>query len=105
MKIRKGKRGRELIQIGLEDIDIPDLEMSPELGTANAEFGAKLKEGIGMLEPNLRTAVVLRDVQGMSNSETAEIFEITVSSLKSRLHRDRMLLRKHLSDYVVTKEN
>ena len=41
----------------------------------------------------------------MSNSETAEILEITVSSLKSRLHRDRMLLRKHLSDYVVTKEN
>jgi RNA polymerase sigma-70 factor (ECF subfamily) len=105
MKIRKGKRGRELTQTGLEDIDIPSLEMSPERGAANAELGAKLNEGISMLEPNLRTAVILRDVQGMSNSEAAEILEITVSSLKSRLHRGRLLLRKHLSDYVATREN
>ena len=69
MKIRKGKRGRELTQTGLEDIDIPSLEMSPERGAANAELGAKLNEGISMLEPNLRAAVILRDVQGMSNSD------------------------------------
>jgi RNA polymerase sigma-70 factor, ECF subfamily len=105
MKIRKGKRGRELTQTGLDDIDIPDMGMSPEQGAANAELGAKLNEGIAMLEPNLRTAVVLRDVQGMSNTEAAEVLEITVSSLKSRLHRGRLLLRKHLSDYVATRES
>lgn len=104
MKIRKGKRGRELTQTGLEDIDIPSLDMSPERQAANSELGSKLNEGISMLEPSLRTAVVLRDVQGMSNSEAAEILEITVSSLKSRLHRGRLLLRKHLSDYVATRE-
>ena len=105
MKIRKGKRGREMTQTGLEDIDIPSLEMSPEQGSANVELGAKLKEGIGMLKPNLRTAVVLRDVQGMSNSETTEILKITFSSLKFRLHRGRLLLRKRLSDHVAAKEN
>jgi RNA polymerase sigma-70 factor (ECF subfamily) len=105
MKIRKGKRGRELTQTGLDDIDIPRKGMSPEQGAANAELGAKLNERIAMLEPNLRTAVVLRDVQDMSNTEAAEILEITVSSLKSRLHRGRLLLRKHLSDYVATREN
>jgi hypothetical protein len=62
MKIRKGKRGRELTQTGLDDIDIPSKGMSPEQGAANPELGAKLNEGISMLEPNLRTAVVLRDV-------------------------------------------
>jgi DNA-directed RNA polymerase specialized sigma24 family protein len=41
----------------------------------------------------------------MSNTEAAEILEITVSSPKSRLHRGRLLLRKHLSDYVATREN
>ena len=104
MKIRKGKRGRELTKTGLDDIDIPSLEISPEKGAMNAELGAKLNEGIAMLEPNMRTAVVLRDLQGLSNTEAAEILEITVSSLKSRLHRGRLLLRKHLSDYVATNE-
>ena len=48
----------------------------------------------------MRDAVVLRDVEQLSNSEAAEALGITVSSLKSRLHRARVILRKYLSDYV-----
>ena len=51
-----------------------------------------------MLDPDLKTAVILRDVQGLSNSEAAEALEITVPALKSWLHRARRLLRKFLSD-------
>ena len=53
-----------------------------------------------MLQDNLKTAVVLRDVQGLSNEEAAQILEISVSSLKARLHRGRILLRQHLQEYL-----
>ena len=55
-----------------------------------------------MLQDNLKTAVVLRDVQGLSNEEEAQILEISVSSLKARLHRGRILLRQHLQEYFAT---
>jgi DNA-directed RNA polymerase specialized sigma24 family protein len=53
-----------------------------------------------MLQDNLKTAVVHRDVQGLSNEEAAQILEISVSSLKARLHRGRILLRQHLQEYL-----
>jgi len=51
-----------------------------------------------MLWENLKTAVVLRDVQGLSNEEAAQNLDISVSSLKARLHRSRLLLRQHLQE-------
>ncbi len=59
-----------------------------------------MERGLYMLQDNLKTAVVLRDVQGLSNEEAAQILEISVSSLKARLHRGRILLRQHLQEYL-----
>ncbi len=100
MKLRKEKRARTLTQTGLDDIEIADWSETPERFAAASELGEKLREGIDQLSPELKAAVVMRDVEGLSNSEAADILEITVSSLKSRLHRARVLLRKHMSDYV-----
>ena len=100
MKLRKEKRARTLTQTGLDDIDIADWSETPERLAAASELGDKLREGIEQLAPELRAAVVMRDVEGLSNSEAADVLDITVSSLKSRLHRARLVLRKHMSDYV-----
>ncbi len=100
MRLRKTKLSRKLTQTGLEDIEIPDWTSSPSKEAVNAELGDKLQEGISRLEPDLRAAVVLRDVQGYSNQEAAEVLDVSVAALKSRLHRARVLLRKFLSDYV-----
>jgi len=102
MKLRKTKLARTLTQTGLEDMEIVDWSNTPEKGAANSELQEKLWEGINQLEPDLRAAVVLRDVQGLSNTEAADVLELTVSALKSRLHRARVLLRKHLSVYLAT---
>ena len=59
-------------------------------------------EGIRLLSPDLRAAIVLRDVDGLSTSEAAEALEISEAALKSRLHRARILLRQHLADYFRT---
>ena len=100
MKIRKEKRALTLTQTGFEDVEIADWGETPERSAASSELGEKLQEGIAQLQPDLRAAVVLRDVEELSNTEAAEVLEITVSSVKSRLHRGRVLLRKYISDYV-----
>ena len=102
MKLRKEKRAKTLTRTGLEDMEIGDWDETPEKLAANAELGDKLQEGISYLPPDLRAAVVLRDVTGLSNSEAAEALGVTVSSIKSRLHRGRVLLRQFLSEYVKT---
>ena len=100
MRLRKEKRARELTQTGLDEVDLASWEPTPERQAVTSELGEQLRNGIDMLPPDLRAAVVLRDVEGLSNGEAAEILEVTVSSLKSRLHRARVLLRKYLADYV-----
>ena len=100
MKLRKEKRARTLTQTGLEDVDVVNWTDTPERSAASSELGEKLQEGISQLSPDLRAVVVLRDVQELSNAEASEALEITVSAVKSRLHRARMLLRKHLADYL-----
>ncbi len=99
MRLRKNKKGSQTTQMGLDDVDIVDWSQTPELGAANSELRDKLWEGIGLLAPDLKAAVVLRDVEGLSNAEAADALEISVSALKSRLHRARVILRKHLSGY------
>ena len=58
-----------------------------------------LEVGLEVLSPDLRAAVVLRDIQGLSTEESADILNISIASLKSRLHRARIILRKHLEEY------
>ena len=100
MKLRKEKRRRTLSQTGFEDAIVSDWSDGPERAALNSELKEKLEEGLAALPPQLRVAVVLRDVQGFSNDEAAQMVDASVSSLKARLHRGRVLLRKYLSDYV-----
>ena len=53
-----------------------------------------------MLPADLRAAVVLRDVQDLTNAEASDALSISVSALKARLHRGRVLMLKHLEGYL-----
>jgi RNA polymerase sigma-70 factor (ECF subfamily) len=72
----------------------------PEKLALNSELRVRLEESLDRLPDNLKTAVLLRDIHGMSNREAAAVLEISVSSLKARLHRGLVLLRRHLQDYL-----
>ena len=100
MRLRKTKPARDLTQTGLDDIEVADWTASPHDEAVNAELREALTGGLKQLEPSLRAAVVLRDVQGLSSTEAAEVLDISVPALKSRLHRARVLLRQHLSSAV-----
>jgi len=47
-----------------------------------------------------RAPVMLRDIQGMSTEEASEILRVKDQTLKSRLHRGRLILRKQLADFA-----
>ena len=102
MRLRKTKKDRTLTNTGVDDMEVIDWTKNPHKDVLDSELGDKLHEGIDLLEPDLRAALVLRDVQGLSNAEAAEVLEITVSALKSRLHRARMVVRRYLEEYVRT---
>ena len=101
MKIRKEKMRTEyLTDTHYDDAVVRDWRHNPEQATINSELHDVLESGLDRLAPDLRTAVVLRDVQGLSSDEAAEALGVTVANLKSRLHRGRVLLRKYLEKYL-----
>ncbi|MDA1229109.1 MAG: RNA polymerase sigma factor [Chloroflexi bacterium] len=105
MKLRKGKTARSVTQTGLDNVHVVDGAPGPSSEAANSELREKLDAALDQLEPDLRAAVALRDIEGLSNIEAAEALGVTVAALKSRLHRARIRLRDLLADYVSASES
>lgn len=106
MKLRKEKPARTLVQSGYEDYQVAsrpaDPQEAPERALLNTELRGHLEKGLALLPEDLRVAVVLRDIQDLSNQEAAEALEVSVPAFKTRLHRGRVLLRQHLQQYLRT---
>jgi len=102
MRLRKDKRRKEMTVSEDSRPDVPssDWTQSPVASAINSELGEEIKSAIDRLPTDLKTAVVLRDVQGLSNEEAAETLEVSISALKARLHRGRVALRQILADYI-----
>jgi RNA polymerase sigma-70 factor (ECF subfamily) len=66
-------------------------------------FGeAEVKQALEDLPETFRMAVLLADVEGFSYKEIAEILDIPIGTVMSRLHRGRKALQKRLFDYAVS---
>src|SRR5437016_314776 len=57
-----------------------------------------LTSALDELPAHYRTALVLRDLEGLSNVEIAEALGMSIPNVKSRVHRARLFLRKRLTD-------
>ena len=71
----------------------------PDEAFFNKETVEKIETAVGELPESYRVVFHLRDIEGLSNEETAEILGLSVPAVKSRLHRARLFLRDKLSDY------
>jgi RNA polymerase sigma-70 factor (ECF subfamily) len=78
--------------------DVPDLSADILSKLEVGELRRRIESCLLELPEGYRAAVVLRDVEGFSNEEAAEILELSIRSFKSRLHRGRMALRKRLEE-------
>lgn len=81
-------------------IDPPDLREEPAAAALRSEKARLIQEAIGSLDDDYHRVVVLRDVDGLAYEEIAAILEIPVGSVKSRLHRARLVLREKLKAYL-----
>ena len=64
------------------------------------ELRRVLQEAIDGLPDEYRTALVMHDVEGLSNPDIAETLGISLPAVKSRVHRSRLFVRKKLTDYL-----
>ena len=63
---------------------------------AGKEVERALEQAIGALEPMYREVLLLRDVEGLTAPEVAEVLGVTTQAVKSRLHRARLSVRERL---------
>lgn len=104
MKLRKRRTARtvsldEEIDTGEEQVtrEIAVWEGDPEQKYSQTELREILDEAVQSLKPAFRTVFLLRDVEELSTEETAQVLELSVPAVKSRLLRARLQLRERLT--------
>jgi RNA polymerase sigma-70 factor, ECF subfamily len=86
-------------------VALPDSpHLAPEAQTLSREFEQILDAALAQLPGEWRDAVVLRDIEGLSTAEAAEIVGVRQAAFKSRLHRGRMRLVALLEPYLSLEE-
>ena len=77
-----------------------DWSNSADVMMERGELGTKLSDAIAQLPEKFKLIFLLKDVQGLSNEEIADVVNMSVPAVKSRLHRARLFLREKLQEYV-----
>lgn len=80
--------------------DIADVAQLPEESSLNTELDTKIKEAIDNLPEQFRIVIVLRELQGLSYDEIAEITKTNIGTVKSRLARARSKLQEQIKPYL-----
>jgi RNA polymerase sigma-70 factor, ECF subfamily len=78
----------------------PDWSVLADDHVLRSEMRDRLIESLQKLPEVYRTPVILRDIQGLSTEEASAVLKVKPQTLKSRLHRGRLILREHLADFA-----
>ncbi|HLG01633.1 MAG TPA: sigma-70 family RNA polymerase sigma factor [Acidimicrobiia bacterium] len=96
--INRDQRNRELLLDDGEDVDpVADEILEPEQQVVTPILEHDLEAALDALPPSFRLAVQLVDVEGMHYQEAADLLEVPVGTVMSRLHRARKRLRAALA--------
>ena len=96
------RRGETGLEESFEDSECRDKPLmdageTPFDFTMNREAQILLEEGLAAISPVFRSAVVLREMEEMSYEEIAEVLEVSIGTVKSRIMRGREALRRYLA--------
>ena len=106
-KRRGEKRGRWQETLSLDEEaapEAPDWSEAPESRFEQKDLRRALDEAIAALPLGYRIPLVLRDVQGFSTTEAADIMSLKEPAFKSRLHRARQAVRLSLESYFAQED-
>ncbi|HEX2676566.1 MAG TPA: sigma-70 family RNA polymerase sigma factor [Polyangiales bacterium] len=82
-----------------DDDSLPSHELAPDEALERSTLARTLDEALASLSASEREILVLRDIEGLSASETSEVLGLSVAAVKSRLHRARAALRERLEPH------
>jgi RNA polymerase sigma factor (sigma-70 family) len=68
--------------------------VAPAAGSSDPMLGVEIRDQLERLDPEQRAVLVLRDLEGVSEQEVAELLSLPEGTVKSRLHRARARFRK-----------
>jgi len=80
-----------------EAAKLADPAKPPDEALAAHQVRTAIEQAIGALEPSSREVLLLRDVEGLTAPEVAEVLGVSVQAVKSRLHRARLSVRAHVA--------
>ena len=83
----------EMESMNLTDDRIPN----PQRGVEQSEAARFLRDGLQALSPELKEAIILRDLEGMAYEEIADLLAVPEGTVKSRINRARLELAKLLT--------
>lgn len=89
---------RRRTAVSLDGVDVADTRPTPEGTMLLHERAATVHRAIASLEPTQRVPLVLRELEGLSYPEVAEVLGVEVSVLHRRLHRARVALMAKLEE-------
>jgi RNA polymerase sigma-70 factor (ECF subfamily) len=109
-ELRRRKRTRATLSLdaplhledGAIEWDVPATDPGPVDTLMTQEFYTHLHQAIADLPEVFRTAIVLREIQGLSYEEIAEITGVSLGTVKSRIARARQRLQGDLQPYLVS---
>jgi RNA polymerase sigma-70 factor (ECF subfamily) len=84
---------------------VPEWALMPLDKVLNEELAGAINRGILAIPKKYRMVIVLRDVEGFSTAETAQILNISTANVKVRLHRARLHLREKLKGYFENEQS
>jgi RNA polymerase sigma-70 factor, ECF subfamily len=100
--LEKRARRPAAVPIGARELQLPASPAhDPARQAENSELRRALGQALGELPPALRTAIVLRDVEGLSTQEAAGIAGVSQAAFKSRLHQARLRVRAAIGDQAL----
>jgi RNA polymerase sigma-70 factor, ECF subfamily len=75
---------------------VADGRVNPESFAIRSEQASRLREAVQKLPPRYRIVLVLRDMEGLTDDEVAEIIGVRAGTVRVRLHRARLFVRREL---------
>ena len=102
LRREKRRSGGLSMTVSLDDddeerqVELPDLRYSPEAEAQRSEVRQALRDGLRSLSEEHRKVLVLRELDGLSYAEIGALLGLEEGTVKSRIARARLALRKYL---------
>jgi RNA polymerase sigma-70 factor (ECF subfamily) len=98
---RRARVEKKTHSLGEQETEwVRDRKSTPDDRAAQSELRDRIETAVASLDEIYRMVFVLRDIEGMSYEEIADVLNIRVGTVKSRLNRARLRLQERLAPYV-----